>query len=79
MVRSIPLDLQRKWDLGEQEPVFFVQTSAEVNAYRDALLFRNGRQVLLQDLRDGMLVKVVSLGGDSVREEEPALALPNRY
>ena len=33
---------------------------------------RSGRQVSLQHLRDGLLVKVVSLGGDLARDQEPA-------
>ena len=48
--------------------MIFVQTSAEVNTYRDAFCFGNGRQVLLQDLAEGMSVKVVSLGGDLIEE-----------
>jgi hypothetical protein len=78
ILRNIPLDLRGKWSVGEEEGVRFVQISAEVNTYRDALLFRNGRQVLLQDLREGMRVKVVSLGNAPVGDEEPALAVGNR-
>ena len=74
VLKNIPLDLQRQWSVGEEEFVFFIQTSAEVNTYRDALLLPLGRQVLLQELREGMRVKVASLGGESAREEEPALA-----
>jgi hypothetical protein len=75
ILKNIPLDLQRRWDAGEEEGVYFVQTSAEVNAYRDALQFRDGRQVLLQDLREGMVVKVVSLDRESIGSEEPALVI----
>jgi hypothetical protein len=63
--------------MGEEESVIFVQTSAEVNTYRDALHFRNGREVLLQNLTEGMRVKVVSLGGDFVADEQPALMVPS--
>jgi hypothetical protein len=65
--------------VGADESVFFMQTSAEVNTYRDALNFRTGRQVLLQDLREGMRVTVVSLGGDFIGEPNPALAIPNGW
>lgn len=78
ILRNIPLDLQGKWSTGEEEGVYFIQTSAEVNTYRDALLFRSGRRVLLQDLKEGMRVKVVSLGQESVGDEEPALEVHTR-
>ena len=38
---------------------------------------RTGRQVLLQELREGMLVTVVSLSGDF--SGEPALAVPSGW
>jgi hypothetical protein len=76
VLKSIPLDLRCKWDVGADESVFFVQTSAEANIHRDALRFRTGRQVLLQELRAGMRVTVVSLGDDLSVEPERALAVP---
>ena len=76
VLKSIPVDLRCKWDVGADESVFFVQTSAEVNIHRDALRFRTGRQVLLQELREGMRVTVVSLGDDFSGEPKPALAVP---
>jgi hypothetical protein len=76
VLKSIPLDLRCKWGVGADESVFFVQTSAEVNIHRDALRFRTGRQVLLQELREGMRVTVVSLGDDFSGEPKPALAVP---
>lgn len=79
VLKSIPLDLSCKWSVGADESVLFVQTSAEVNTYRDALHFRTGRQVLLQDLREGMRVTVVSVGGDFNGEPNPALAVPSGW
>ena len=79
VLKSIPSDLRCKWSVGADESVFFVQTSAEVNTYRDALHFRTGRQVLLQDLREGMRVTIVSLGGDFSGEPRPALAVPSGW
>jgi hypothetical protein len=40
-----------------------------VNTYRDAVRFKNCRQALLQQLREGQRVQVVSIG---VEEFEPA-------
>ncbi len=77
ILKGIPLDLQRKWGVGEEESVLFVQTSAEVHTYRDAFCFGNGCQVSLQDVSEGIRVRVVSLGGDFVADWEPAFEVPN--
>ena len=79
VLKSIPMDLRCKWSVGADESVFFMQTSAEVNIYRDALHFRTGRQVLLQELREGMRVTVVSLGGDFSGDPKAALAVPTGW
>ena len=69
ILRDNPKNLQRELDIRETEEVRFVQTSAEVNTYRDAVRFANGRQVLLQALREGQRATIVSLGAS---ELEPA-------
>jgi hypothetical protein len=74
ILKNIPDDLQRKWSVGQEETVLFTQISAEAHTYRDAVCFRNGRQVSLQHLTEGLLVKVLSLEGESIRE--PAIAEP---
>jgi hypothetical protein len=63
IVKGIPSDLQKGCHLSHQEDAVFIQISAEVNTYRDAVRFHNGRQVRLQDLREGMHVQVLSLCG----------------
>jgi hypothetical protein len=63
LLKNIPQDLQRDWHIADEECVLFTQISAASNAYRDAVHFLNGRQILLQRLREGMLVQVLSLGG----------------
>ncbi len=62
MLKDIPKSLQRELGVADTEEVRFVQTSAEVNTYRDAVRFPNGRQVLLQALREGQRATVLSLG-----------------
>ena len=74
ILKSIPPDLQRKWNVGEEESVLFVQTSAEVYVYRDAFCFGNGCLVSLQDVSEGIRVKVMSLSGAA--EREPAVEVP---
>ncbi len=76
ILKNIPDDLRRKWNLKEQETVLFTQISVEAHTYRDAVCFRNGRQVSLQHLTEGLPVKVLSLGGESVGHREPATAEP---
>jgi hypothetical protein len=70
LLRDIPKDLQRQFDVQACEKVTFVQLSAEAYQYRDAVRFRNGREVLLQRLRCGQQVEVLSLSSGNTREEE---------
>src|SRR5712692_1652858 len=66
----VPKSLQRQFDVQATEEVTFVQLSAEAYQYRDAVRFRNGSEVLLQCLRCGQHVEVLSLCSGESREEE---------
>jgi len=68
ILRDIPRSLQREFAVGEMEAVTFTEISADVNTYRDALRFKNNRQVLLQALYDGQRVTVLSLVPAEVEE-----------
>jgi hypothetical protein len=68
IVRDIPKSLQRELCVGEIEEVEFVETTTQVNTYRDAVRFHNCRQILLQELREGQRVRVVST---TITEMEP--------
>ena len=61
LLKDIPKGLQRELGVGEVEEVKFVEISAEANRYRDAVHFNNNRQLLLQALREGQRVTVLSL------------------
>jgi len=61
ILRDIPKGLQRQLGVKEVEAVTFVEISAEVNTYRDAVRFANQREVLLQALREGQRVTVLSI------------------
>ncbi len=61
IVKDLPPDLQRQWRVAEREAVTFTQISADANSYRDAIRFRNGYEIRLQDLREGMRVEVIML------------------
>jgi len=60
-LRDIPTQLRREIGVESVEEVAFTQISATDNNYRDAVRFRNGREVRLQELCEGMRVRVESL------------------
>jgi hypothetical protein len=60
-LHDIPARLQQELGVKPEEDVVFTQTSASVNTYRDAIRFANGRELNLQELREGQRVRVVSL------------------
>jgi len=60
-LQDIPARLQHDLGLGPAETVTFTQISAAVNSYRDAVRFENGREVRLQELREGQHVRVLDL------------------
>jgi hypothetical protein len=74
ILRDIPKNMQRELGLGEVEEVAFIETTAEVNTYRDAVRFQNGRQALLQQLRVGQRVKVLSIAAGEHEPVESILA-----
>jgi hypothetical protein len=75
ILHDIPKRLQHALAVGPIEEVTFVQLSATPYQYRDAVRFTNGREIRLQELSQGMRVRVMrmSLPEDSsfelVREE----------
>ena len=76
---DIPERLQKEMHVKVEEQVTFTQISAAVNSYRDAVRFSNGRQVRLQELREGQRVRVLDLSlaeaFEPVIEEYPTAAL----
>jgi hypothetical protein len=70
-VRDIALNLQVELDIGPKEIVTFTQTGILTNAYHDAIRFSNGRQILLQALKEGQRVHVMSLTGGETRDLGP--------
>lgn len=60
-LQDIPVRQQHDLGVGAVEEVVFTQLSAAVNSYRDAVRFSNGRQVRLQELREGQRVRVIDL------------------
>jgi hypothetical protein len=58
--------LQKAHGLSATETVTFRQLSAEAHAYRDAVEFRNGLRVRLQELEDSQRVEVLTLSSEKV-------------
>lgn len=69
LLRDIPAPVQRQLNVGPVEEVTFVQKSAESFVYRDAVRFSNGQEILLQCLKPGQRVDVLTLGGEDAEHE----------
>jgi hypothetical protein len=71
MLHDISPAPQEAHDLCTTEAVTFRQLSANAGTYRDAVEFKNGVKVRLQDLEEGQRVKVLALSSEKVgvREE----------
>jgi len=61
ILEDIPARLQNELCVGPVEEVTFTQISAAARSYRDAVRFANGREVRLQELREGQRVRVLDL------------------
>ena len=62
LLHDIPGRIQRELAVGPVEEVVFTELTAETNAYRDAVRFRTGAELLLQRLEVGQAVDLLSLG-----------------
>jgi hypothetical protein len=73
---GISAALQQAHGLSHTEGVTFRQLSVNPGTYRDAVEFKNGVKLRLQELEEGQNVEVLALSSDNadVREEAPAHA-----
>jgi hypothetical protein len=69
LLRDIPDRLQRALGLSEVEEVTFTQLTAEAYHFRDAVRFKNSKELLLQHLRDGQHVTALALPTDESTTE----------
>ncbi|MGH9374679.1 MAG: hypothetical protein ACRD1J_00755 [Terriglobia bacterium] len=60
-LQDIPARLKRQLEIGPVEDVTFTELTAIANNYRDAVVFQNGRHILLQELEEGQRAKVLDL------------------
>jgi hypothetical protein len=83
-LEDIPARLQTQCGVGPVEEVTFTQITAAAHSYRDAVRFLNGRELRLQELREGQHVRVLDLSAaeeldlDRLREELAEFSLQNR-
>lgn len=73
MLQDISILLQRDLGVGPAEEVTFTQLTASEYTYRDAIRFKNGHEILLQELREGQRVRVLDLS--SAEPFEPVWGL----
>ncbi|MEI9974674.1 MAG: hypothetical protein WDO73_23065 [Ignavibacteriota bacterium] len=75
VLHDVPMALQKQLGVGPVEEVSFLQTSAMENRHRDAVRFRTGHTLRLQELTVGQRVLVLDLGKNV--DEEPTLHTEN--
>jgi hypothetical protein len=80
LINHIPEVLRRKFSLQGVEEVTFVQFSADAYRYRDGIRFQNGKQILLQEIAEGVCFEVLSLvrshdGAEADRQRAPGPVL----
>jgi hypothetical protein len=69
LLHDIPEFLQQNLGIRAAEEVTFIQQTLEAYTHRDAVRFSNGREILLQYLRSGQRVDVLSLSSESSARE----------
>jgi len=70
VLRGISPALQQAHGLSTTEAVTFRQLSANAATYRDAVEFRNGVKVCLQDMEEGQSVEVLALCSEKAEVQE---------
>lgn len=74
LLTDIPESIQREAGVGPQEEVTFTELTMQAYTYRDAVRFRNGKELLLQRLEPGQRVRVLDFS--STAEEKPIRTSP---
>ena len=74
LLRDIPVRLQVQVGVGAVEEVTFMQINSEAFSYRDAVHFRNGGEIILQQLQEGQRVRVLNLSSADTGTPAESLA-----
>ena len=76
MIYGISPTFQQAHGLNSAEAVTFRQLSADAHTYRDAVEFKNGVKVRLQDLEEGQRVEVLTLSSERAEAQaEPTTGI----
>ena len=82
MLQDIRRRHRRDLEIGPAEEVTFTQLTAAEYTYRDAIRFKNGQELLLQELREGQRVRVLDLSSaeafEPIRKERRELLFRRR-
>jgi hypothetical protein len=73
ILKDVPTEMQNQFGIRESEIVEFTQTNMDANRHRDAFRFPGGEEVLLQRLKPGLRVTVLSLDLSGAGIESPEL------
>jgi hypothetical protein len=68
LLQDISVRLQYELEIGSVEEVSFTELTAMSNSYRDAVVFKNGRHVLLQRLEEGQRAKVLAVSSADAKQ-----------
>lgn len=77
-MNHIPEMLRRVFGLQAVEDVTLVQLTGDAYRYRDGVQFRNGKQVLLQEITEGVRFDVLSLASSQHGAGEDEARVPDR-
>lgn len=76
LLRDIPERLQRQAGVRQVEQVTFTQINSDAFSYRDAVQFRNGIEIILQQLQEGQRVRVLNLSSADTATPELRFLTP---
>ena len=76
---DIPEQTQGKLGVSAVEEVVFTQRTADANVHRDSVCFRNGQEILLQELQGGQRVTVLRLDWDEAPRAPGSIARDSHH
>ncbi len=75
ILHGIPPSLRQIHSLSATEPVTFRQLSANAQTYRDAVEFKSGLKLRVQDLEEGQSVEVLALSSEKFDIQQDTFAV----
>ena len=83
-LNDMPIELQQELGVKATEDVTFTQIGCDAWAYRDAVRFSNGKEILIQRLREHQRAQVLALSSETepvveTKAEAPAPAFAQAW